>query len=350
MSIGLHPPWKNSEISALEKKICLWANAAAKSADQQRRPSDRSTNKRNTMAGPSGTKGFNTTVAFAALERRKGGGDWRDLVLGPTLQCLEAASLGMPFEVWKTRMGRFRHESTLTSFANVYKEGGITAFWKGTGPKMVESATKGAILLYAKEGILTYSLKSGMDPTLAGVVAGAGGGICQVSVMGPCTFLVTGAVTGTTNESTMQRVSRVYRTNGLAGFYPGGTAIAFRQATNWASRQGFTEAVRHRFKIMFHGDENAKLTTRENILAGVCGGSLSCWNHPFEVARIEAQARADQGQSKLNMIRVMQMVVRENGVKGLFQGIVPRWGLGVWQTLFMVTGPKLVKDALGMNE
>jgi len=76
---------------------------------------------------------------------------------------------------------------------------------------------------------------------------------------------------------------------------------------------------------------------------------LSCWNHPFEVARIEAQARADQGQSKLNMLRIMQMVVKENGVKGLFQGIVPRWGLGVWQTLFMVTGPKLVKDALGMD-
>ena len=31
--------------------------------------------------------------------------------------------------------------------------------------------------------------------------------------------------------------------------------------------------------------------------------------------------------------------------RGLFQGVVPRWGLGVWQTLFMVTGPKLVKDA-----
>ncbi len=43
------------------------------------------------------------------------------------------------------------------------------------------------------------------------------------------------------------------------------------------------------------------------------------------------------------------MVVKENGVKGLFQGIIPRWGLGVWQTLFMVTGPVLVKDALGMD-
>ncbi len=34
------------------------------------------------------------------------------------------------------------------------------------------------------------------------------------------------------------------------------------------------------------------------------------------------------------------------GVRGLFQGIVPRVLLGVWQTLFMVTGAKLVQDAL----
>lgn len=31
---------------------------------------------------------------------------------------------------------------------------------------------------------------------------------------------------------------------GFKGFYPGGTAIAFRQASNWASRQGFTDAIR----------------------------------------------------------------------------------------------------------
>jgi len=32
--------------------------------------------------------------------------DPRDLLLGAGLQCVEAATLGMPFEVWKTRMGR----------------------------------------------------------------------------------------------------------------------------------------------------------------------------------------------------------------------------------------------------
>ena len=57
-------------------------------------------------------------------------------------QCAEAATLGMPFEVWKTRMGRFRQESTIEAFKNVYKQGGIGAFWRGTSAKMVESASK----------------------------------------------------------------------------------------------------------------------------------------------------------------------------------------------------------------
>lgn len=170
---------------------------------------------------------------------------FRDLINGGLLQCVEAATLGMPFEVWKTRMGRFRNESTLQSFKNVMKEGGgIKAFWAGTGPKMVESASKGAILLYAKEGIANSLLAAGVGEQATGFVAGAGGGVCQVVVMGPCTFLVTAAVTGDKSVTTSQRIKNVYGTHGLKGFYPGGTAIAFRQATNWASRQvNFLENV-----------------------------------------------------------------------------------------------------------
>jgi len=37
---------------------------------------------------------------------------------------LEAATLGMPFEVWKTRMGRFRNENTIQAFRGVYQNGG----------------------------------------------------------------------------------------------------------------------------------------------------------------------------------------------------------------------------------
>lgn len=75
----------------------------------------------------------------------------------------------------------------------------------------------------------------------------------QVVVMGPCTFLVTGAVTGDQSVSTVQRIQRTWAAKGIKGFYPGGTAIAFRQATNWASRQGFTEFVREQMKVRESG-------------------------------------------------------------------------------------------------
>lgn len=39
---------------------------------------------------------------------------------------------------------------------------------------------------------------------------------------------------------------------------------------------------------MFHGDANARLSMREEALAGMCGGLLSCWNHPFEVCSSSA--------------------------------------------------------------
>jgi hypothetical protein len=271
----------------------------------------------------------------------------RDLVNGGLLQCLEAATLGMPFEVWKTRMGRYRTESTLQAFRNVMREGGgVSAFWAGTGPKMVESASKGAILLFSKEAISDSLLTAGVGQSATGFLAGAGGGVCQVVVMGPCTFLVTGAVTGDRSVSTMQRIHKVYGAHGLKGFYPGGTAIAFRQATNWASRQGFTEIVRGQFKIFFHGDKDAKLTVAQEAGAGIVGGGLACWNHPFEVARIQMQSAADRGEPKQNMVQVFRTVVREQGYGGLFKGIVPRLALGIWQTLFMVTGAKLVRQAL----
>jgi hypothetical protein len=78
--------------------------------------------------------------------------------------------------------------------------------------------------------------------------------------MGPCTFLVTAVVTNTgkvraarhgarlcngelcrrltahTQEggSAMGTLTKTWAEKGIKGFYPGGTAIAFRQATNWA--------------------------------------------------------------------------------------------------------------------
>jgi hypothetical protein len=274
--------------------------------------------------------------------------DPRDLAMGGFLQCVEAATLGMPFEVWKTRMGRFRNEGTFEAFANVYKTRGVSGFWQGTGPKMVESASKGAILLFAKEGILNACLGSGMSPVWGGVLAGAGGGVVQTSVMGPCTFIVTAVVTADPAKkvSVGSKISSTYAEKGIKGFYPGASAIAARQATNWASRQGFTEYIRSKVKVARYGDEKAKLTVGEEAACGTLGGALATWNQPFEVARIQMQAAASEGLPKKSMVQTMSTIVAEGGPKALFAGIAPRVCLGIWQTLFMVTGAKIIKERM----
>lgn len=155
---------------------------------------------------------------------------------------------------------------------------------------------------------------------------------------------VTAAVTGGRSTSAVELAKQTYARNGMRGFYPGGSAIAFRQMTNWASRQGLTEWVRIRMRVAKYGDEKHGLTKTEEAMCGVIGGTMSSWNHPFEVARIEMQARANDGQPKLAMTQVFRLVLKEHGPLGLFQGVLPRIGLNIWQTLFMVSLVHVIGD------
>jgi hypothetical protein len=248
----------------------------------------------------------------------------------------------MPFEVWKTHMGSYRDQGTIESFLNIYKKGGVAAFWKGWQPKMVESALKGAILLYSKESIIRFSKKLGANDVVAGLLGGFGGGVAQVTVMGPCTFLVTSAVTGDKSVSIMKKAVDTYKAQGIKGFYHGGIPLMLRQGSNWASRQGINEIVRHQIRLQ-KGSSTAKLSTLEEALSGIVAGTLSTWNQPFEVLRIQAQFAAAKGEAQTGMINTAKKIISEYGIRGLFQGIVPRIGLGVGQTLFLVTIPNLLK-------
>ena len=112
----------------------------------------------------------------AAMEMK--GGGWHNAVIGPVLQCLEAATLGMPLEVsshrqpvvqctigllldvnalhvnrasgmlqvWKTYMGRNRDARTVGAIRSIYQEAGggfpgVSAFWAGTGPKVSKAVS-----------------------------------------------------------------------------------------------------------------------------------------------------------------------------------------------------------------
>ena len=274
--------------------------------------------------------------------------DPKDLVVGGVLQTVEAMTLGMPFEVWKTHMGTYRKTGTMEAFNIIYSKGGVGAFWSGWQAKAVESFLKGGVLMFSKEAIIRGCKSMGSSDLSAGLVGGFGGGVAQVVVVGPCTYLVTASVTGDKSISLGTRIAQTYQRSGIGGFYKGGTALMLRQGSNWASRQGLTDAIREYMKSrrahQFGGDtKRVQLSTLEEATAGIIGGALSTWNQPFEVMRIEAQAAGAKGLPSMNIVQTARHIVSESGVQGLFQGIMPRMGLCIWQTLFMVTVPYLLK-------
>jgi hypothetical protein len=110
----------------------------------------------------------------------------------------------------------------------------------------------------------------GYPEAISGAVGGFGGGVAQIIVLGPCTYLVTASVAAEKGTSMLSLVKKTYLSNGIRGFFPGGTALMLRQGTNWASRQGFTDVARTYIKKQKTGP-NPKLSIFEETMSGIIG-------------------------------------------------------------------------------
>lgn len=272
-------------------------------------------------------------------------GDPRDMAIGGVLQCVEAFTLGMPFEVWKTQqisnLAKGHWQSAGTEFAALMKQG-ISKFYHGTGAKMVESATKGAILLYGTNLTLDLVHVIGVDrkSAVGGMIGGFCGGVMQTVVMSPMTFVIT--YKNRNPEFAKASWVTVLGKTGLKAAYGSAPAMAGRQGTNWALRWFFAQAIANKYRTW----KGAKLNKGEEVMCGLIGGAMGCINQPFEVLRVVQQARQATGDKTANTRNCASLVYKQHGLAGFYAGIIPRMGLSAWQTLFMVTFAGFVKEAL----
>ncbi|RNF22680.1 putative mitochondrial carrier protein [Trypanosoma conorhini] len=275
-----------------------------------------------------------------------GAGDPRDIFLGGFLQCCEAFTLGMPFEVWKTQqisgLSKGHWSSSWTELKAIYAAG-WRRFYYGTGAKLVESGLKGSILLFGTNLTLDIEPKLGIDPhsAIGGMLAGFFGGIAQTVVMSPMSYVVT--YKNRNPECHSMSLFAVLKRCGFRSAYGSAPAMAGRQGTNWALRWLFAVAFTKKYK-KFVGRE--KLTVPEEIFCGMMGGALGCVNQPFEVLRVLQQARQATGDKGANTRNCAAYVYKTYGLKGFYAGLIPRMGLSAWQTLFMVTFAGMIKERM----
>jgi len=321
----------------------------------------------------------------------------RETALGAFMQTFEAATLGLPFEVWKTRQAANSQEGAWQSLQSIYygkpkpgstapsKPAGLGNFYVGMGAKVAEASSKGAVLLLGKAltekacGVAGYE----RNHWFTSAAAGFGGGVSQTVVMAPLTLVVTYKVEG--GEAAKHRGTlSVLREMGLKNCYASSGPIALRQGSNWMLRAFFTNRVLVGCRWARGKDKpipiseaatalpksavlnpstqgapaavlavGAPVKTRlpplgvaEQIFCGVAGGCLSCINQPFEVLRVVMQSDASLGRPFRSTGQLAKEIFAASGVRGFYVGLIPRFFLAGYQTVCMITLSDLAREAM----
>ncbi|KAI1278612.1 mitochondrial dicarboxylate carrier protein [Xylaria sp. FL0933] len=270
-----------------------------------------------------------------------------NLLLGAGLNLFEVTTLGQPLEVVKTTMAANRGDSFAGALARIWGRGGVFGFYQGLIPwAWIEASTKGAVLLFVASEAEYYARSAGASEFGGGIVGGVVGGVAQAyATMGFCTCMKTVEITqhkmaasGVKPPSTFATFMNIYRQEGIRGINKGVNAVAIRQMTNWGSRFGLSRLAEQSIRRVTGKEHGEKLSVAEKILSSTIGGGLSAWNQPIEVIRVEMQSKKEDPNrpKKMTVGNTFKYIYDTNGIKGLYRGVAPRIGLGVWQTVCMV--------------
>jgi len=174
--------------------------------------------------------------------------------------------------------------------------------------------------------------------------------------VGFCTCMKTVEITrskqasaGIKPPSTFQVFADIYRREGIRGINKGVNAVAIRQCTNWGSRFGLSRLAEEGIRSVTGKKDSDKLNAYEKIAASAVGGGLSAWNQPIEVIRVEMQSKTEDPNrpKNLTVAKTFKYIYQSNGMKGLYRGVTPRIGLGIWQTVCMVGLGDIAREAVG---
>ena len=280
-----------------------------------------------------------------------------NLLLGAGLNLFEVTTLGQPLEVVKTTMASNRSEGFGGAITRIWGRGGVLGFYQGLIPwAWIEASTKGAVLLFVASEAEFYAKSFGAPNFVAGISGGMVGGLAQAyATMGFCTCMKTVEITkhkvaaaGMKPPGTMETFMEIWRKEGIRGINRGVNAVAVRQVTNWGSRFGLSRVAETGIRRVTGKEDGQKLGVMEKIIASALGGGLSAWNQPIEVIRVEMQSKTvDPNRPKnLTVAKAAKYIYQNNGLKGLYRGVTPRIGLGVWQTVCMVALGDVAKEAV----
>ena len=202
-----------------------------------------------------------------------GAGLAKNLLRGAFLRVASDLTGGTVLESIKCRVTGSM-DGPIDATRHIIEEGGVLALWAGTPSRTVEGSLLGAFFILGSTLTKRQVLRMGGSPTVAALMGGLVGGVAQSVVMTPAGMIFTSlnlnrGKPGYEGDNAITVSKRIIEEKGILGMYRGIGPMVARQATNWASRSGFTEIARTTFKMSQYG-------VWGEIGSGVIGG-IGSW-------------------------------------------------------------------------
>ncbi|KAM9792797.1 mitochondrial adenyl nucleotide antiporter SLC25A24-like [Neosynchiropus ocellatus] len=264
-------------------------------------------------------------------EEKKSGYVWRQLMAGAL-----AGSVSRTGTAPLDRLKVFRQVHGLSvfsgnfvsSFQSMVKEGGWGSLWRGNGINVLKIAPETAIKFTAYEQIKSWMCSSKEtkklrihERFLAGSLAGA---IAQ-TVIYPLEVLKTRLTLRRTGQYSgiMDCAKRILRKEGAAAFYKGYVP----NILGIVPYAGIDLAVYESLKFAWLNRNSGIVDPGVIVLVGCGAISSTCGqlaSYPLALIRTRMQAQASSiGTPKLSMLALIQNIVSQEGVAGLYRGISP---------------------------
>jgi solute carrier family 25 citrate transporter 1 len=151
-------------------------------------------------------------------------------------------------------------------------------------------------------------------------LAGMGAGVVEaVFAVTPMETIKTKLIQ--TNQSLIPGMRSIFQESGIAGFYQGVTATILKQSSN----QGIRFMCFNKYKDVLTDNGKTKLSVHASFIGGLFAGCCSVLgNNPIDVVKTRMQGK--EAVLYKNTLDCFLRVAREEGIRGLYKGALPRMG------------------------
>ncbi|XP_015171711.1 PREDICTED: solute carrier family 25 member 40 isoform X2 [Polistes dominula] len=220
---------------------------------------------------------------------------------------------------------------TVDAFIKITKREGITSLWSGLSPTLVLAVPATVVYFVSYEQLKMYfkdkynrnlkqNVSNAEQPFWIPMLAGGTARIWAAALVSPLELIRTKMQSQKLSYAEMTEALKILiRHSGVSGLWMGLGSTLFRDVPFSAIYWFHYETIKRIFR-------DSPQTFTFNLAAGATAGSIAAlFTLPFDVVKTHRQIEMDKpSRSRSTTMTVIKRIYNQNGIKGLYTGLIPR--------------------------